>query len=64
MEQEEVAEEDFVHVGEGEKEGCLRVHVDRCDASLRMKRYCFKRTETIESAKLHTSELHATNGSA
>ncbi|CAK0890332.1 unnamed protein product [Prorocentrum cordatum] len=64
MEQEEVAEEDFVHVGEGEKEECHRVHVDRGDASLRMKRYCFKRTETIESTKLHTSELHATNGSA
>ncbi|CAK0886216.1 unnamed protein product [Prorocentrum cordatum] len=64
MEQEEVAEEDFVHVGEGEKEECHRVRVDRGDASLRMKRYCFKRTETIESTKLHTSELHATNGSA
>ncbi|CAK0886489.1 unnamed protein product [Prorocentrum cordatum] len=28
------------------------------------KRYCFKRAEAIESTKLHTSELHTTNGSA
>mmetsp|Transcript_45228 Transcript_45228/g.117482 ORF Transcript_45228/g.117482 Transcript_45228/m.117482 type:complete len:333 (+) Transcript_45228:339-1337(+) len=51
-------------VGEEEKEECHRVHVDRGDASLRMKRYCFKRAEAIESSKLRTSEWHATNGSA
>ncbi|CAK0896380.1 unnamed protein product, partial [Prorocentrum cordatum] len=50
-------------VGEEEKEECHRVRADRGDASLRMKRYCFKRVEAIESSKLRTSELHATNGS-
>ncbi|CAK0790046.1 unnamed protein product [Prorocentrum cordatum] len=51
-------------VGEEEKEECHRVHVDRGDASLRMNRYCFKRVGAIESSKLRTSELHATNGSS
>jgi len=51
-------------VGVEEKEECHRVRVDRGDASLRMKRSCFKRAEAIESSKLRTSEWHATNGSA